>query len=209
MTEQEWLECGDPSIMEQFLQNGTSQRKARLFFCACCRHIWDLMTDERCRQGVVAAEAFADGKVTFSELEMAHESADAAAFDYVYDVFNMAELATQAKVDLNGWISSTSANHSDDNLEWYCGPLRCIYGNPFRPVVLKPAWQTSTVVALAHATYDNRILPAGTLEPDRLAVLADALEEAGCDNPDILGHLRGPGPHLRGCWVVDLILGKE
>ena len=64
------------------------------------------------------------------------------------------------------------------------------------------------MVSLAPAAYDDRTLPAGTLDPDRLAVLADALEEAGCDNDDLLSHVRGPGPHVRGCWVVDLLLGK-
>src|SRR5262249_21623387 len=67
--------------------------------------------------------------------------------------------------------------------------LRCTFGNPFRPVTLNAASQTPTVLALAQAAYENRILPAGTLEPARLAVLADALEEAGCNNHDILNHL--------------------
>jgi hypothetical protein len=83
-----------------------------------------------------------------------------------------------------------------------------VFGNPFRLVTLNTAWQTPTILALAQAAYDNRILPAGTLELDRLAVLADALEEAGCDNADILNHCRQPGEHVRGCWVVDLTLGK-
>jgi hypothetical protein len=87
--------------------------------------------------------------------------------------------------------------------------VRDIFGNPFRPVALDPAWRTPTVAGLATAAYEERTLPAGTLDPDRLAVLADALEETGCDNTDILSHLRGPGPHVRGCWVVDLLLGKE
>jgi hypothetical protein len=87
--------------------------------------------------------------------------------------------------------------------------IRELFGNPFRPVTLDAAWQTPTVLALATAAYDNRILPAGTLEPARLNVLADALEEAGCDNADILNHCRQPGEHVRGCWVLDLILGKE
>jgi hypothetical protein len=65
------------------------------------------------------------------------------------------------------------------------------------------------VVALAQAAYEQRELPAGTLDLTRLAVLADALEEAGCDQADLLGHLRGPGPHVRGCWAVDLVLGKS
>jgi hypothetical protein len=92
-----------------------------------------------------------------------------------------------------------------------CEHLTCqgnIFGNPFHAAALKSAWQTPTVVALAHAAYENRILPAGTLDPARLAILADALEEAGCDNADILNHCRQPGEHVRGCWVVDLLLGK-
>jgi hypothetical protein len=88
--------------------------------------------------------------------------------------------------------------------------LREIFGPlPFRPVALDLAWRTPIVTALATAAYEDRHMPAGTLDPDRLAVLADALEDAGCDNGDILSHLRGPGPHVRGCWVLDLLLGKE
>src|SRR5262249_39641951 len=87
--------------------------------------------------------------------------------------------------------------------------LRDLFGNPFRPVTLDPGWQTPQVVALAQDAYDNRTLPAGMLDAARLAVLADALEEAGCTDAGIVGHLRGPGPHYRGCWVVDMLLGKE
>jgi hypothetical protein len=87
--------------------------------------------------------------------------------------------------------------------------LRCIIGNPFRPVSISPAWLTHQVVALAQAAYEERELPAGTIDNARLAVLADALEEAGCNQADLLAHLRGPGPHVRGCWAVDLLLGKE
>ncbi len=79
--------------------------------------------------------------------------------------------------------------------------LRDIFGNPFHPVALDPAWRTEAVVALARAVYDDRAF-------DRLPVLADALEDAGCADADVLAHCRGDGPHVRGCWVVDLILGK-
>jgi hypothetical protein len=92
------------------------------------------------------------------------------------------------------------------------GLVREIFGNPFLPVTISPtvlAWHDSTVVRLAQAAYDERHLPAGTLDNSRLAVLADALEEAGCTSEEILGHLRGPGPHVRGCWPVDLCLGKS
>jgi hypothetical protein len=90
----------------------------------------------------------------------------------------------------------------------YCDLLRCIFGNPFRPVALDPVLITPTVTNLAAAAYEERALPSGQLDSTCLAVLADALEEAGCDNADILTHLRGPGPHVRGCWAVDLCLKK-
>jgi hypothetical protein len=65
------------------------------------------------------------------------------------------------------------------------------------------------VRTLARAAYEERILPAGTLDPARLALLADALEDAGCDHDDLLSHLRSPGPHVRGCWALNLVLGKH
>jgi hypothetical protein len=84
--------------------------------------------------------------------------------------------------------------------------LRDLFGPlPFRPVAVDPAWLAwngGTIPALARAVYDEHAF-------DRLPVLADALEEAGSASPDLLDHLRGPGPHVRGCWAVDLILGKS
>jgi len=68
-------------------------------------------------------------------------------------------------------------------------------------VAADPAWLTPTVASLARGIYTDRAF-------DRLPILADALQDAGCDSADILGHCRGPGPHVRGCWVVDLVLGK-
>jgi hypothetical protein len=87
--------------------------------------------------------------------------------------------------------------------------LRDIFGNPFRPVTIAPAWLTPSVLAQAQAIYDDRILPAGTIDNTRLAVLGDALENAGCEDAEILNHCRQPGEHVRGCWVIDSILGKE
>jgi len=80
--------------------------------------------------------------------------------------------------------------------------LDCIFGNPFRPVTLNPAWRTATVIALAEAIYADRAF-------DRLPILADALEEAGCTSAEVLNHCRQPGEHVRGCWAVDLVLGKQ
>ncbi len=86
--------------------------------------------------------------------------------------------------------------------------LRDIFGNPFRPVIFDLSWRTETTVALAQGAYQERFLPSGELDVARLMILADALEEAGCDNEEILSHLRSPGPHVRGCWALDLVLGK-
>ncbi|HYT91972.1 MAG TPA: hypothetical protein VEL76_24875 [Gemmataceae bacterium] len=80
--------------------------------------------------------------------------------------------------------------------------LRDMFGNPFRPGTHTAAWRTSTVVALAQAACDARDWAA-------LPVLADALEDAGCTDTAILDHLRSPRPHARGCWVVDLVLGRK
>ncbi|WP_082843392.1 hypothetical protein [Gemmata sp. SH-PL17] len=80
--------------------------------------------------------------------------------------------------------------------------VRDIFGNPFRPVTFSPSWRTSTAVALAAQMYESRDFGA-------MPILADALQDAGCDNADVLGHCRGGSPHVRGCWVVDLVLGKE
>ena len=82
--------------------------------------------------------------------------------------------------------------------------LRDIFGNPFCPIILDPAilaWDDGTIPKPAQASYEERAF-------DRLPILADALEEAGCDNADILAHFQGPGPHVKGCWVIDLLLGK-
>jgi hypothetical protein len=84
--------------------------------------------------------------------------------------------------------------------------VRDIFGNPFRSAMLPPAVLTPTVVSLARAADDDRRLPSGELDPHRLAVLADALEEAGAPD-ELVAHLRTPGPHVRGCWAVDLCLG--
>jgi hypothetical protein len=80
--------------------------------------------------------------------------------------------------------------------------IRCFFGNPFRPVTLDSSLRTSTVTQLVQAIYEERAF-------DRMPILADALEDAGCSNQDILSHCRGREEHVRGCWVVDLLLGKE
>jgi len=83
-----------------------------------------------------------------------------------------------------------------------CDLLRDIFGNPFRPVTPDPRWLTSTVIDLARTIYEER-------QWERMPILADALMDAGCDSEEVINHCRGPGPHVRGCFVVDLLLGKS
>jgi hypothetical protein len=90
------------------------------------------------------------------------------------------------------------------------GLVRDIFGTlPFRSVHIDPVLLTGPVVAIANAAYEDRLMPAGTVDTVRLAVVADALEESGCTDKDVLNHLREPdGVHVRGCWCIDLLLGK-
>jgi hypothetical protein len=105
------------------------------------------------------------------------------------------------------------SEHSEEECAAQANLIRELFSNPSRavPAIDPPVrtWNAGTVVRLAEAAYEDRVLPAGTFRLDRVAVLADALEEAGCTNADILAHCRGPGPHVRGCWVVDLLLSKD
>jgi hypothetical protein len=105
---------------------------------------------------------------------------------------------------IEAWLAAHAAAR-----EAQCRLLRDIVGNPFRAQAIESAWRTPTVQALAQAAYEERLLPSGYLDPERLAVLADALEECGCSDTALLAHLRGPGPHLLGCHTLDLVLGKS
>jgi hypothetical protein len=112
-------------------------------------------------------------------------------------------------VEYVAWAAASGGN-ADDLMAIHrieAALIRCIF-NPFRPIPVSPTCLTPTVIDLARATYDNRDMPSGRLDTERLAKLAEALEEAAYDYADIVGHLRSPGPHVRGCWGVDLLLGE-
>jgi hypothetical protein len=233
VTEQEWECCTDPTAMLEFLQGRASDRKLRLFAVACCRRIWHLITDERSRRAIEVSERLADGLEGREQLVRARGQAREAKGSlfmryYLVPAHASSWRAAGAAQDATRDTGSSSAancvvetsravNVQDTN---YCDPaelqeqavlIRCIFGNRFRPVALDPAWLAwhgGATVRLARAVYEERELPSGHLDAARLAVLADMLEEAGCSDPQLLGHLRGPGPHVRGCWAVDLVLGK-
>jgi hypothetical protein len=234
VTEQEWLNCTDPQPMLEFLRGKTSERKLRLFACVCCRRIWNLLHDKRSRKAVECSEQFADGQIDKEQLSAARKEAEdawwrrafrhrgslpdkgrrvqyaseavkfvASATGRATELFEKMRLAASAS--LGAELLEQGASSSQPKLQ-RCDLLRELFGNPFRPssplsaAVL--AWNGGTVVKLAQSIYDDRAF-------DRLPILADALEEAGCTDQDILQHCRLPGVHVRGCWPVDLILVKE
>jgi hypothetical protein len=212
VTEAEWLAGTDPGPMLAFLGDKASERKLRLLAVACCRRVWPQLTGPFWREAVERSERFADRQagpeglatLTYRLAEVWRMPADAAARVAVSVELDARAAREVARVA--SW-ATPDCSRADERLA-QCRLVRDVFGNPFRPVAVSPAWQTPQVVALAHASYEHRDLPSGTLDPARLAVLADALEDAGCADADLLGHLRGPGPHVRGCWAVDLLLGK-
>jgi hypothetical protein len=221
MTEAEWQDCTDPTAMLDYLRGKVSDRKWRLLACACCRRIWHLLTDPRHREAVAVAERLADREVTPEQARAAADASYSATFGQtVYQGF-AANLLVRHLSSYDDWDETNRCPPLENtNLaaDAVAEPLRqqeraaqaALVRDvfPFRQVVLFPAWLTPTVVSLANSAYDERQLPSGEMDPGRLAILADALEEAGCDNAALLGHLRGPGPHVRGCWMLDLLLGK-
>jgi hypothetical protein len=227
MVEAEWLAGEDPEPMLLLLaDSGASPRKARLFGCACVRRVWAELHDDRLRQALEVAERFADRLASAEQVEAARREADQVCQgvgDIVEDHGPMAVSAV-CECDVRGFRVSESTlaivaearfgegTTWDDVYKQEAGfqarILRDIFGNPFRLIRFNPALRTPDVVALARSAYDERALPSGELDPQRLAVLADALEEAGASE-DVFNHLREAGPHVRGCWVVDLCLGKQ
>lgn len=220
MTEAEWLSCGDPTPMLEFLRDKASDRKLRLFACACCRLIWASLVDVRSRAAVEVAERLADALTTDDEVAIADEDAKAAArvgasFAPVYLLSaslwaggnlpsHGAAIVALASVET---FQRSVTNNRREAIETAITQKQVllfgeIFGSPFYPVALDPSWLTSTVVALAEGIYQERAF-------DRMVILADALQDAGCDNEDVLNHCQQPGEHVKGCWVVDLILGKS
>src|SRR5262249_13513505 len=146
------------------------------------------------------SERFADGLATVEEVEACRKKAreDAKKGN------EAAELAVAAAfLNLDRALEHVFGHITPVDVEW--NKVELLHDLwvplPFRPVPVDSIWLAPKVVQLAQSNYDNRAF-------DRLPALADALEEAGCHDTDILDHCRGPGPHFRGCWVLDLILGK-
>jgi hypothetical protein len=214
MNEKGWLAATEPYSMFAYLENRVSDRKFRLISVACCRRIWGLLTDDRCQNAVEVAERYADGVATEEDLIAAGRAVyppnasfpigcpgaarDAAGkTTWIADQFGSTYHAS-----LQSYDAAFATGDEKKEQVSQCQLIREIIGNPFRRVAIRPRWLTSDVLGLARGIYDDRAF-------DRLPILADALIDAGCDNADILDHCRSPGPHVRGCWVVDLLTGRS
>jgi hypothetical protein len=219
MTEEEWLACDDPmGMFSQVVRPlKSSRRRLDLFCLACVRLVWHLLNHpalklpfdwlelhpgERVRpRGGHMSDLFqGPAKVLYDwryrrdlgintfAVHIAHDLW-ADFYEYAFD-----NLGKRSKYDL-------SVLREDPSI-FLPAVMREIFGNPFRPVAFSSGWRTDTAVAIARQMYDSRDFGA-------MPILADALQDAGCDSEQILAHCRGPGPHVRGCWVVELVLGKE
>ena len=205
MTERAWLTSSDADRMLTVLRGGVSDRKLRLFACACCRRLESAMTDARTRHALDMIERYTAGNGTRLEVEAA---IDAAALAEVR-ASGSARLAARAVTA--AWatpeharsaaaLATLRAHHeSKDQAEL----LREIVGNPFRAPTVDPswlAWNDGCIPQIARQIYDGGCF-------DNLPILADALEDAGCTTPVLLNHLRRRRGHMRGCWALDAILG--
>jgi hypothetical protein len=217
MTEADWLSCADPEPLLHFLCEGqVSERKLRLLACACCRRIWHRLTDPRSRQAVEVAERFADSQATPRELAQARARAAGVVGELSWAAYWTANVKPSGPIQ-NVFAAALSPPRHDvrNRIDWetelttgarrQVGLVHEVMGNPFRLRILEPGcltWDSGLVRHLAEGIYQEQTF-------DHMGVLGDALEDAGCRDEAILDHCRQPGEHVRGCWVLDLILGRE
>jgi len=235
MTEKEWLRFSDTDDVFDYLQKHQySERKARLFAVACCRTLEPWLSESVCRVAIDRSEQFADGHITRQALGASRKDFPAAkrfrlrsecqhrgftgALELLPPRTRMAIWsaswdACHYSVRADGWdaarysllaaaVAHEHATSREERAGLFRGLLHDIFGNPFRLVAVEPDWRSSDVLGLARAIYEDRTF-------DRMPILADALMDAGCTDDKIIGHCGGDKPHVRGCWVLDLVLGRE
>jgi hypothetical protein len=215
MTDAEWLATDDdPRDMLEYVEN-VNDRKWRLFLCGCARSAWHALTDEAGLAATEAAERYTDGEATREELAeaerraydlVAHKSGEMSPADRaIWDALSATYGDPSRAYDCAVWnftVFGQGTARSSAEYAQYCELLRDIFGNPFRPVAFSDSWRTDTALTLARQMYESRDFSARP-------ILADALQDAGCDEEQVLSHCRDAEQvHVRGCWVVDLVLGK-
>ncbi len=228
MTEQEWLACTDPDGLLHHLPTGVDEYRLALYARACARRAWWLVTDpadggalarlDRLPEPTQPSRAWARVVPSLVAVGLALARTPglgpgrAAVYNTkpsfltaVYDVVVAARVARVAALARPGRTAKTLRNKERRAQREI---LRDVFGNPFRRLQFDPAWRSPDVQALAQAVHDNPSGADGGLDRFRFRVLADALEEAGCTEPELLGHCRGGAAHVAGCWAVDLVLGS-
>lgn len=218
MVDGEWRSSGDLVRMLEGLAKVAGRRKFQLFTCACLRQLWGRTGERPFRKAVVYAERFAEGRIERDELR----SAFVPAWPWGWERLRSASIVAVAPMtrDLPYWRALEAANEAasllargarhggaflkmafDAARKEQAALVREVFGEPSREARFDARWRTGEVVRLAETVPEE-----GAWE--ELPVLADALEDAGCDDELVLGHLRRPGPHVRGCWALDLAGGK-
>jgi hypothetical protein len=209
MNESEWLTCTDPTLMLKCLHKKITTRKMLLFSVACCRRILHLSEDEAVKKAVDTIEKYADGFSSYEELR----AAEAATGTWAMALDEAGEdiWAMGYSMSWSAWAMSFVMLRADkasleritlNERQAQSSLLRDVFANPFRSADIFPSCFTLDTVRLAQAIYEKRAF-------HHLLKLADNLEQVGCDNQEMLQHCRHQGEHVRGCWVVDLILGKK
>ncbi len=217
--EKRWLTSDDPEALLAGFVDATGTRKLRLFSCACCRRAWKFAKDGRLLSLLRTLENAAEGKVKDRSREVARNHSYAVARAEIGDMQQCLAFeiwaALDNEIDLDvgecaaaafGYVKGSGQRFERGKAaerKEQANVVREIFGNPFRPVAFNPAWRTSDAMLLASGIYDERAF-------DRMPILADALQEAGCDSDALLKHCRDPhATHVRGCWALDLVLGKQ
>lgn len=216
MTEREWDRCSSPRQMLAEVADRTTLRKLRLFAVACCRRVEHRMHEGYARRAVEAALAAADGRLNPEE----HREALLRARAEGEGLGGLAEAAALNALDVVraihvSWplVEKVAVRTAETAVAAVVWPgaeraaqarlVRDVFGYPTRAVSVRPEWLAGGAVRpVAEAVYAEEAF-------DGLPILADALEEAGCADTELLGHLRGPGPHVRGCWALDAVLGRD
>ncbi len=215
MTEAEWLSCAEPKALLDHHARFASQRKLRLAAAACARQGWHLLADRWSREAVETAERFVDRLADRHDFAVAR----AAALDAVrwaesnehtadHRVVHATRAAAAVTMDDPERAARQAVVHSALAAgggvgELQCALLRDVFGNPFRPVVPALSWsgRDGEIKQFARTLYEGRRFA-------ELPGLAEALTREGCRETAVLDHCRGPGPHVRGCWVLDLLTGR-
>ena len=213
MTDDEWLTCLDPDLLLDAARvaKRLNARKSRLYGCACFRLVWDQIATPDVRVAVEKSEQRADRLISDQELERYRYPLGDK--NNVVDHWLSLAIQSLAMTNSNPSYVAWSVRSSTENdiyrharrglpCRWQADLVREVVGNPYRAVTFESRWRTSDVLGLARAIYED-------LAFDRMPILADALMDAGCADEQVLAHCRGDGPHVRGCWVVDLVLGKS